>query len=316
MLPDPDTIAWDEWLLLFVQIATLIALIIYVIKTWQIANETRRAAEASASATRESFEARMAALAPRVLLYFSTDDIQLAELVLENVGSGTAEDLDIEFNPPLQGTFKHIPHDFITTQHPVLPPHYRVKHAFGEWPKYMEQKLPERYEVRLKYKGLENGRNYEVRLTLDIRTLYRVSIERKGVHEIAQYMKALRGEVRTGLRELKQTLERQDRGGQVSELPARSLDHSLRSLFATSRMLSRALKSEQPVDTAALKNVLRTDVFTAVHAAERADAPTQLKDQLETVLQIAVEQPLLGSRSTDRLLEELTRLQVMVQGNE
>jgi hypothetical protein len=70
MLPDPRTIVWDDWLLLVLQVFSLIFLIIYVIKTWEMASATRAAAEASNRAVEHEREARLEALAPRVLVYF------------------------------------------------------------------------------------------------------------------------------------------------------------------------------------------------------------------------------------------------------
>ena len=68
-----------DWILFFTQILTLVALVIYVWKTWEMASATRRAAEASAAAVREAIDARLEALAPRILVYFGYESLHLAE---------------------------------------------------------------------------------------------------------------------------------------------------------------------------------------------------------------------------------------------
>lgn len=65
-MPNPQQIFWDDWALLVIQAATLVALVVYVWKTWEMATATRDAASASARAIEEARQARAEALAPRV----------------------------------------------------------------------------------------------------------------------------------------------------------------------------------------------------------------------------------------------------------
>lgn len=59
--------------LLCIQIPTLIALILYVIKTWQMASATRKSAEISARTLDEMRAARDSETAPYVVAYFDVD---------------------------------------------------------------------------------------------------------------------------------------------------------------------------------------------------------------------------------------------------
>src|SRR5688572_19873570 len=97
---DPSLVFWDDWLLLGVQAASLTFLVIYVIKTWQMASAARDAAKASADAVRESADARAEALAPRILVYFDGTSSLAAQVVIQNAGSGTAANLRLDFAPP------------------------------------------------------------------------------------------------------------------------------------------------------------------------------------------------------------------------
>lgn len=190
---DPAKVLWDDWILFFAQVATLAALVVYVWKTWEMANATRVAAEASAAAANEAKEARLEALAPRLMIYFSPEAMHLAELVLENIGGGTASDVKITFQPPLQASNTGIdPNKYFETVKPIIPPQYRVVHGIDSWPSYLSAKLPRLYEVRIRYKGKENRREYDELHILDIDSLtHRIAFGNKGINDVVRELEKL-----------------------------------------------------------------------------------------------------------------------------
>jgi hypothetical protein len=135
--PNPANIFWDDWLLLFVQVATLVVLMVYVWKTWEMAASTSRAAQTSLEAVEESRTARLEALAPRIVIYFDSDKHFSAQVVIYNAGSGTAGDLRLTFDPPLQASQHPELLEFFKTPQSVFPPGYRLAQTFDSWPGYL-----------------------------------------------------------------------------------------------------------------------------------------------------------------------------------
>lgn len=190
---DPASVHWDDWLLLALQVFTLVFLIIYVWKTWEMASATREAAAATADAAQEAHEARMDALAPGVVLYFDPTEIHVAQIVIENVGRGTAYDVRFEFDSPLQCTLgKADPNDFFRQALPIVPPGYRIIHTFDSWPQYFGAGLPVQYRVRVTYRGAESGGIYEMEHVLDTAPLkHRLEVRRKTMHDLVEQVERL-----------------------------------------------------------------------------------------------------------------------------
>jgi hypothetical protein len=89
--------------LLIIQIPTLIALIVYVIKTWEMATATRKAAEAAQSTLLEMREARDQETAPYVIAYFDVpNDTRSLDLVIKNIGKSMATNVTVSFDPQLK----------------------------------------------------------------------------------------------------------------------------------------------------------------------------------------------------------------------
>jgi hypothetical protein len=167
---------WDNTLIL-IQIITLIALVVYVIKTWHIASATERAAgvtEQMAQATKKSTElsegmltemrdARDAESAPYIVAYIDIpyDKAGLLYFVLKNVGRSVAHDIRMEFDPPLVNTLKigidKMP--MFTNGIGSLPPGHELKTFFDGGISYFAAGLPKYYKVRISYTGgMKSGR--------------------------------------------------------------------------------------------------------------------------------------------------------------
>lgn len=183
---NPSTVYWDDWVLFFVQVSTLVFLMIYVWKTWEMATATRAAAEASSAAAIEAKEARMEALAPRMMVYFSPEQIHLAEVVVENIGAGTAANVKFAFEPPLQASGSSFDANrFFESVKPIIPPRFRMLHGVDTWTSYLRGNLPHRYDVRITYTGKENGREYDEVHVLDIDAIaHRMEFGKKGIEDL------------------------------------------------------------------------------------------------------------------------------------
>lgn len=173
-------------MLFSVQLGTLIALVIYVVKTWQMASATAAAAKASAESASEMKLSREAASAPRVSLYFRTLDAYLAYIVLENRGESTAEDVRMTFQPALQSSLGASSLSFFDTPK-VLPPRTEIAHGFDVWHQYFGQNLPLRYTVEVSYKRADNQSLVTETHVLDAGgTKSLISFSRKSIHDVAK----------------------------------------------------------------------------------------------------------------------------------
>lgn len=245
-MPNPETYYWDDWVLLAIQGLTLIALAVYVWKTWHIATATRDAAEAAATTAREANEARLAALAPRIMVYFSHAEIFMANIVLENAGSGTARDVRIMFDPPLQSSYQgESPNRFFETPKSVMPPGFRVEHNFDSWPSYLNSNLPRSYVVRVTYTGAENERTYDHTHLLDVSGFeHRVEIHRKDMDDLVREVERMRKDVTSKAEKIHQlmTLTYQQR---IFDSVIDSSQHAVAELTARWTVLDTLDKDER-----------------------------------------------------------------------
>jgi hypothetical protein len=144
-------------LLLITQIATLIALIVYVIKTWHIASATKESAEASKLVLEEMRESRDQETAPYVVAYFDElPNTQNIFLIVKNIGKSIALNVKLEFDPSLEN---------VSSQHKVsniafikdgissMPPGYEIKTFFDNAAGYFSKNLPLIYKVKISYIG-------------------------------------------------------------------------------------------------------------------------------------------------------------------
>jgi hypothetical protein len=158
--------------------AALVALIVYVVKTANIAKATQYSAEKTeqiAEATLKSVEmsekvlremeaSRELLVAPHVIMYFDNQyqDFGRIFLVVRNVGKGVAYDVGFKFTPALvnsQG--EEIGNIFMLKQGiPSLPPGYEIRHSFDRIGSYFDSQrnyldngLPKRYEVEVTFYG-------------------------------------------------------------------------------------------------------------------------------------------------------------------
>jgi hypothetical protein len=123
----------------YVQIATLIALIIYVIDTRRMASASRKSAEIAEKALLEMKEQRDAEIAPYVVAYLDEQGPikGILSLVIKNTGKTVAKNVKIIFDPPLQTRFpdlleRVLPPDGI----PSIPPGYEIRTTLDSFEAY------------------------------------------------------------------------------------------------------------------------------------------------------------------------------------
>ena len=152
-----------EIALFVIQIATLIALIIYVWKTWSIASATRESAKAtekSADISRQVLEEmrenRDQETAPYVVAYFDVlSYTPLILLAIENIGKSIANNVKLEFDPPLKSGTQFINEaSFIKNNIASMPPNYKIL-AILDGPSYYDKSKnnPMSYKVKISYSG-------------------------------------------------------------------------------------------------------------------------------------------------------------------
>lgn len=284
-MPDPHAIFWDDWLLLLIQLAGVAALALFVRKTWEIARETRHAADASNAALQEAREARLAAeamsqaalhearearlaaLTPRVMVYFSPEPLHSADIVIENIGSGTATDVVFRFEPELRSSAPdYRPGAFFDTPK-FLPPGYRTRHNFDLWSSYLASSLPRRYVVHVTCTGAEDGRTHSVEHVLDVSAIEnRVELEQKGIPQLVEDVQRVHREVKDGFERLQRHLERHQRQALYRGEPLPALP-AIRQLLVSWRVL--AYVHEQALSQVhwdSALEVIREKAYTAAYA--------------------------------------------------
>ena len=173
----------QQAILFVVQILSLIFLILYVVKTWEMASATRKAAEATEKSVLEMREQRDAEIAPYVVAYLDEQGPinGILSLVIKNTGKTVAKNVKVIFDPPLQTRFpdlleRVLPPDGI----PSIPPGYEIRTTLDSFVTY-KKTGPMAFTVRVTYFGGISNEPKEDSYNLDL-TLFQgivYSIEKK-----------------------------------------------------------------------------------------------------------------------------------------
>ena len=185
--------------LLSTQVLTLVALIIYVVKTWQIASATRDASQISAQVLKETKEARDLEVAPYVLVFFDMPaGIHIIDLVVKNTGKTIARDIRLSFEPRLFGSREQ---DFtllsmIKDGIPSLPPGQEIRTFVDTSISFFSKKADRAmtYEVSVSYRGGLNDTVRTDKQILDLTAhLGTSSITRYRMHDLVEHVQKLSG---------------------------------------------------------------------------------------------------------------------------
>jgi hypothetical protein len=122
------------------------------------------------------------------------------QLVVANLGTTMARDVQFKFDPRLESTRDGRPRttpiadvSLFRDGIPSFPPGKRLVLLFDDGRTRTEAQLPDQYKVQVSYRGDPFKRRIQDSITLDIGT-YREwgAIRRKDVHEVAEEIKKLR----------------------------------------------------------------------------------------------------------------------------
>lgn len=170
-----------EFILFIVQIASLVALIIYVKKTADMAREAKKSAALTEKSLEEMIVNRNLEFAPYIVVYFDAmTDSPIFDLVVKNTGKTIANNIVIAFNPPLQSSLPYLDLSelsMLNKRIPSMPPEYEFRTAIDRLETRLESSdLPKVYEVKVTYTGGLDNKAREIQYLLDL-NVYRGMIE-------------------------------------------------------------------------------------------------------------------------------------------
>lgn len=194
--------ATQQSILFFVQIASLIFLIIYVVKTWEMASATRKAAEATEKSVLEMRETRDQETAPFIIAYFDVQtEASLIYLVVKNIGRTVATQVKLSFTPELQssndnGLLKEV--GFIKNGIESMPPNYEIRTLVDSSPGYFgKNELPLKYNVEITYYGGIESKQRTANQQLDLSANKGVSyVRNKTMNNLVDVVEKLTREIR------------------------------------------------------------------------------------------------------------------------
>jgi len=156
-----------------IQLLSLIALVVYVIKTAEVAQGTWKSAQAMDRSVAEMVEDRDQQIAPYVVVFFDHQtDSPIFDLVIKNTGRTAARDVEVTFEPPLQTSLKNYDIEqlaFIHQVTPTLPPEYEIRASVDVIDNALQSvTLPKQYRVKVTYSGGIKAEKREAEYILDL----------------------------------------------------------------------------------------------------------------------------------------------------
>jgi len=181
---------WN-WVFAFIQTLSLLALLVYVVKTWQIAAATKETARVYEDIFAEMKSQREAEVAPYITAYFEIDRTSNSLfLKIKNIGKSVARNVRLQFNPTLKNT-ERTPHHsvpkvedspLIKNGIETMAPGYEVRLVLDRADRYIKEALntdgyvPMTYYLTLIYTSDFGPRETTMKYTLDL-NLYRGFLE-------------------------------------------------------------------------------------------------------------------------------------------
>lgn len=156
-----------------IQLLSLIALVVYVIKTAEVAQGTWKSAQAMDRSVAEMVEDRDQQIAPYVVVFFDHQtDSPIFDLVIKNTGRTAARDVEVTFEPPLQTSLKNYDIEQLAFIHqviPTLPPEYEIRASVDVIDNALKSvTLPKQYRVKVTYSGGIKAEKREADYILDL----------------------------------------------------------------------------------------------------------------------------------------------------
>jgi hypothetical protein len=193
-------------ILFIVQVLTLICLIVYVIKTWEIASATREAARSSEKTLQEMKQAREQEYAPYILVYCEVPipyDTMIY-LIVKNIGKSIAVDVKISFTPRLSSSVTYT-NDFDINNITFLkegiksiPPGYVIRTTLGRAVEYFSHSdFPLKYEVEISYVDSINKIKINSSQTIDLFAIKQLNYTEKfDLNDLVTEVKSLTTEIK------------------------------------------------------------------------------------------------------------------------
>ena len=156
-----------------IQLLSLIALVVYVIKTAEVAQGTWKSAQAMDRSVAEMVEDRDQQIAPYVVVFFDHQtDSPIFDLVIKNTGRTAARDVEVTFEPPLQTSLKNYDIEQLAFIHqviPTLPPEYEIRASVDVIDNALKSvTLSKQYCVKVTYSGGIKAEKREAEYILDL----------------------------------------------------------------------------------------------------------------------------------------------------
>lgn len=160
-----------DCVLVIVQIATLIALIVYVWKTWQMASATRKASEAAQNTVNEMKTSREAEYRPYVVAYFELVRHNIILFTVKNNGHSQAREISVIFEPEIKATNGDKIRRILSSSFGdfSLQPQQLLQTYVDQISRYLNNdQFPSSYKIIVQYKSGDSSQRYEDVYYLDL----------------------------------------------------------------------------------------------------------------------------------------------------
>lgn len=179
-----------------IQVATLVAVIVYTVYTARMTSAARASADAANNTVNEMKEAREQENAPYIVVYFDIPaNKHVIYLIIKNVGKSIATDVKLTFTPSLSSNvFKDINETpLIKDGISSLPPNYELRTLFdGVINRFGNANFPMTYVVEVSYTGgLAKERRTSTQ-ALDLSMFYGLmQVKEKGLNELVKTVETI-----------------------------------------------------------------------------------------------------------------------------
>jgi hypothetical protein len=173
-----------------VEFLSLIALIVYVVKTWEMASAATKSATLTAETLAEMRKTNDEESAPYVVVFFDAPiGKRLIDLVVKNTGKTVATDVHLEFEPRLQSSNQEYLDDLVFLKEGIksMPPDYEIRTYLDTTIQYLnEPKFPLAYLVRVTFHGGLPSKERIIEYTLDLSAFKgRMWVTERGTPDLA-----------------------------------------------------------------------------------------------------------------------------------